>query len=111
MVRDAREEFVERVKEADPIFKRGDLPVFWPILRALMAMAPDRVDLSRKKSHYLASLAARSLVRREPRAALDFLDYADRILNPSHLTPFLLKERAEFRQEAETAIAGNAFSH
>ncbi len=82
MIRDDREEFVERVKAIDPIFKRGDLDAFWPMLHALMSMAPDRVDLAKKKSHYLASLAVRSLARGEAGAALEFLDYADRILNP-----------------------------
>ena len=103
MAKDARQQFVDRVKEIDPIFRRGDLAEFWPALRVLIALAPDRVDLSKKKSHYLASLAARSLARGQPDAALEFLDYADRSLEPKHLTPFLLEERKDFREMAEHA--------
>ncbi len=104
MARDVREQFTAWVKAIDPIFKRGDLETFWPTLRALLAMGPDRRDLSQKKSHYLASLAARSLARDDPDAALAFLECADRTVDPDHLTPFLFKERAEFRREAEEAI-------
>ncbi len=108
MVRDAREEFVERVKAVDPIFKRGDLDAFWPMLHALMSMAPDRADLAKKKSHYLASLAVRSLARSEVAAALEFLDYADRILNPLALSRFLIEERRDIRQRAEEALRGQS---
>lgn len=104
MARDVREEFVDRVKSVDPIFKRGDLDGFWHLLPDLMAMAPERVDLSQKKSHYLASLAARSLARDDPTSALAFLDLADRILDPLHLTEFLLNERADFRRQAEATL-------
>lgn len=108
MHRDVREEFVERVKSIDPVFKRGDLKKFWPSLRELIAIAPDRVDLSKKKSHYLASLAVRSLARDDPEAALRFLDYADREVDSGHLTPFLLGERAEFRAQVEGALRKRA---
>lgn len=104
MVRDVRQEFVALVKAIDPSFRRGDLKTFWPTLRALMAMAPDRRDLSKKKSHYLASLAARSLARGDPDTALEFLDYADRILDSNHLTAFLLRERSDFRRQAEQVV-------
>ena len=104
MVSDAREDFVDRVKAIDPWFKLGDMEAFWPALRDLVAMAPDREDLSRKKSHYLASLAARSLAREDPASALAFLDLADRALQPSHLTEFLLEERADFRRQAESSL-------
>jgi hypothetical protein len=100
MARDARRAFVERVKAIDPIFKRGDLQSFWPALEELVALAPERVDVSRKKSHYLASLAARSLARDDPASALEFLDLADATVEASHMTPFLLEERMAFRQEA-----------
>src|SRR5438034_11020916 len=90
VARDAREEFVDRVKAIDPVFRRGELDAFWPMLRALIGMAPDRADLSKKKSHYLAGLAARSLARDDPGSAIDFLDYAERPLNQRHLTPVLL---------------------
>lgn len=103
MANDARQQFVDRVKEIDPIFRRGDLAGFWPALRALIGLAPDRADLSKKKSHYLASLAARSLARGQPDAALEFLDYADRTVEPNHLTRFLLEERKDFREMAEQA--------
>jgi hypothetical protein len=104
MVRDDREEFVERVKAIDPIFKRGDLDAFWPMLRALMSMAPDRADLSKKKSHYLASLAVRSLAREEAEASIEFLDYADRVLDPRVLSRFLLEERRDIRRRTEEAL-------
>lgn len=104
MAKDVREAFAERVKTIDPIFKGGDLEKFWAMLRDLVAMAPERVDLSQKKSHYLASLAIRSLGRGDPRSALAFLDYADRSINRTHLTPFLLDEREEFRRQAESAL-------
>ena len=101
---EVRERFVARVKAIDPVFKRGDLEQFWPMLNELMAMAPDRRDLSQKKSHYLASLAVRSLGRDDPRSALAFLDFADRSIDRSHLTPFLLGERADFRRQAEVIL-------
>jgi hypothetical protein len=104
MVRDAREEFVERVKAIDPIFKRGDLEAFWPMLRALMSIAPDRADLAKKKSHYLASLAVRSLARDEAESSLEFLDYADRFLDPRALSRFLLDERQDIRHRVIEAL-------
>ena len=110
MAKDARQEFVDRVKEIDPTFKKGDLRTFWPRLRTLIALAPDRVDVSKKKSHYLASLAARSLARGDPEAALEFLEYADRMLDANHLTAFLREERIEFRKMAEQAIRDRAES-
>ncbi len=104
MPEDLRRAFTERVKEIDPIFKAGDLDRFWPVLRELVAMAPNRRDLSLKKSHYLASLAARSLVREDPRTALAFLELADRCIDDAHLTPFLRREREDFRQQAELSL-------
>ncbi len=101
---DVRRAFTERVKEIDPILKAGDLESFWPALRDLVAMAPERRDLSLKKSHYLASLAARSLVRDDPKTALAFLELADAEINGEHLTPFLRREREDFRQQAELAV-------
>lgn len=104
MPRDVRKAFTERVKEIDPIFKAGDLDRFWPTLRELVAMAPKRRDLSLKKSHYLASLAARSLIRDDPKIALAFLEFADREVPRDHLTAFLVQEREDFRQQAELAL-------
>lgn len=104
MPEDPRRAFTERVKEIDPVFKAGDLDAFWPALRELVAMAPERRDLSLKKSHYLASLATRSLLRDDPRVALAFLDFADREIDPDHMTPFLRRERADFRARAERAL-------
>lgn len=104
MVHDLRKVFTDRVKEIDPVFKSGELDRFWPALRELVAMAPERRDLSLKKSHYLASLAARSLIREDARTALEFLDFADQKVNPEHLTPFLRKERMDFRAQAEHAL-------
>jgi len=102
--RDVRKEFTDRVKAIDPLFKAGDLERFWPALRELVAMAPRRRDLSLKKSHYLASLAARSLVRDDPKTALEFLELADREVRQDHMTPFLVREREDFRQQAELAL-------
>ena len=104
MAGDIRDAFAARVKAIDPLFKRGELEPFWPMLRELVAMAPERADLSKKKSHYLASLAIRSLARADPRSALRFLEFADRLIDRSHLTPFLLNEREEFRRQAEAAL-------
>ncbi len=104
MPEDPRRAFTERVKEIDPIFKAGDLEAFWPMLRELIAMAPERRDLSLKKSHYIASLAARSLVREDPKTALEFLELGDRAIEDGHLTPFLRKEREDFRQQAQLAL-------
>src|SRR5437870_3717134 len=101
---EGRDAFVARVKAIDPVFKQGGLEPFWTMLRELVAMAPERRDLSQKKSHYLASLAVRSLGRDDPRSALAFLDYADRSIDQSHLTPFLLGERADFRRQAEVIL-------
>jgi hypothetical protein len=100
---DVRELFVDRVKAIDPVFKHGDLERFWAMLRDLVAVAPERVDLSQKKSHYLASLAARSLARGDAQSALEFLDFADRSIDETHLTPFLVNERSEFREMAMEA--------
>lgn len=104
MSEDLRRAFTERVKEIDPIFKAGDLEAFWPVLRELVAMGPERRDLSLKKSHYLASLAARSLVREDPKTALAFLDLADHTIEDDHLTPFLRREREDFRQQAQLVL-------
>src|SRR5207237_5573007 len=83
---EVREAFVARVKAIDPVFKRGDLERFWPMLRELIGMAADRRDLSQKKSHYLARLAVRSLGRDDPRSTLAFLDYACISRHRAHLT-------------------------
>lgn len=104
MPKDLRRAFTKRVKEIDPIFKVGDLERFWPALRELVAMGRGRRDLSLKKSHYLASLAARSLIRDDPKTALAFLDYADREIEETHLTPFLRREREDFREQARLAL-------
>lgn len=104
MPRDVRKAFTERVKEIDPIFKEGALNRVWPALLELVALAPERRDLSLKKSHYLASLAARSLLRDDPKSALAFLELADREVNDDHITPFLRRERADFREQAELAL-------
>ena len=108
VARDEREEFVDRVKAIDPVFGRGELDTFWPMLRALIAMAPDRADLSKKKSHYLTSLAARSLARDDPRSAIEFLDYAERTLDTRDLTRFLLDERSDYRRKAQEALQRNS---
>ncbi len=102
--RDLRKAFTDRVKEIDPLFKAGDLERFWPVLRELVAKAPERKDLSLKKSHYLAGLAAQSLVRDDPRSALAFLELADRAIDARHLTPFLRDEREDFRARARLAL-------
>lgn len=104
MPEDLRRVFTERVKEIDPVFKSGDLEAFWPALQDLIALAPERRDLSLKKSHYLASLAARSLVRDDPKSALAFLELADREVRGDHLTTFLRREREDFREQAELAL-------
>lgn len=105
---DPRKAFAERVRAIDPLFKRGDLSDFWPALRDLIAMAPARVDLSRKKSHYLASLAWRSILRRDFPSAHRFLAYADQHVDPSHLSPYFLRERAEFWRRLREAESGEA---
>jgi hypothetical protein len=105
VARDAREVFVDRVKAIDPLFRRGNLKAFWPKLRRLMELGPDREDVSKKKSHYLTSLAARSLARGDPHSAREFLDLADRSINPGHLTPFLVEERRDFREMTKAALA------
>ena len=104
MSQDVWRDFAERVKAIDPIFKAGDLEGFWPALRELVAMAQDRRDLSLKKSHYLAGLAAQSLIREDPEAALAFLEFADHAVRKDHLTPFLLQEREDFRRRAQMAL-------
>jgi len=101
---EVREAFVARVRAIDPVFKRGDLDRFWRTLRELVAMAPERRDLSQKKSHYLASLAVRSIARDDPQSAVAFLDLADRTIDRNHLTPFLLGERVDFRRQAEVIL-------
>ncbi len=105
---DLRRAFTDRVKEIDPIFKVGDLEAFWPALRELVSMTPERRDLSLKKSHYLASLAARSLARDEPATALAFLEFADRAIDNDHLTPFLRRERETFRAETHRVLRKSA---
>lgn len=107
MDHDLRKAFTERVKEIDPVFKAGNLERFWPALRDLVAMAPDRRDLSIKKSHYLAGLAARCIARNDPKTALAFLEFADRAILAEHLTPFLRREREDFRARAHRALQGD----
>ncbi len=108
MPEDHRRAFTDRVKEIDPLFKAGDLEAFWPALRELVAMAPERRDLSLKKSHFLASLAARSLARDEPATALEFLELADRTFDDDHLTPFLRLERENFRAGTHRVLRRSA---
>ena len=103
-----REEFVRRVKTIDPFFKSGDVEGTLRRLPELMRIGPERRDLSMKKSHYLASLAARSIERGDPASALRFLDFADSNVRVDHLTPFLREERREFRERAERAMARRA---
>lgn len=86
------------------MFKRGDLEIFWPRLRVLIRIAPQRPDLSRKKSHYLVSLAARSLRRGDPQAAAKFLDYADERVDPAHLTAYFVEERRRWREQVERLL-------
>ncbi len=104
MPSDVRKAFTDRVKAIDPLFKAGDLNRFWPALRELVAMAPERRELSLKKSHYLAGLAAQSLIRDDPKTALAFLELADTEVSNEHMTPFLLREREDFREQAELAL-------
>ena len=109
MTRDPeREEFVRRVKAIDPVFKAGDVETTLRLLHGLVAMGSDRRDLSMKKSHYLASLAVRSIERGDPASGLRFLEYADSNVRDDHLTPFLREERREFRERAERAMARRA---
>ncbi len=103
MPADPRTEFVERVKTIDPFFRNGDLRAFWPALHALVALAPERRDLSRKKSHYLVSLAARSLELGDMGEAQRFLDYADRHVDPGHLTQYFREERVRWRALVDEA--------
>ena|SRR2546425_2162087 len=105
MARDEeREAFARKVRAIDPVFKAGDVEGTFRLLADLMAMGPERRDLSIKKSHYLASLAGRSLLRGDPASALRFLEYADAYVLDVHLTPFLRRERSEFRETAKLAL-------
>jgi hypothetical protein len=99
-----REAFVERVKAIDLVFKAGDVEGTLRLLPSLMAMGPDRAILSQKKSHYLASLALRSLRKSDPGSAIRFLDLADAAIRDDHLIPLLRSERVRFRTEAARAI-------
>jgi hypothetical protein len=104
VVRDPeREAFVQKVRAIDPVFTAGDVEGTLRLLPALMAMGPERRDLSLKKSHYLASLARRSLLRGDPASAVRFLDFADAHVRDDHLTDFLRGERSDFREQAEQA--------
>jgi len=102
-----REAFVQRVKVIDAVFKAGDVEGTVRLLSALMAMGPERPILSQKKSHYLASLALRSLRKKDPESAIRFLDFADAHIRDDHLIPLLRDERLTFRREAGQAKAGD----
>ena len=105
MARDTeREAFVERVKAIDLVFKAGDVEGTLRLLPSLMAMGPEREILSKKKSHYVASLAVRSLRKSDPGSAIRFLDFADAHIRGEHLIPLLRNERAKFRAEASSAM-------
>ncbi len=97
MAEDARATFASVVKAIDPLFKRGELERFWVALRELIALAPDRDDLWRKKSHYLVSVALRSLRRGDLDSARKFLDFADVRIPESPLTPYFRRERQEMK--------------
>jgi len=99
-----REAFVEKVKAIDLVFKPGGIEVTLRLLPSLMAMGPEREILSRKKSHYLASLALRCLRKQDPESAIRFLDLADAQIRDDHLIPLLRNERARFRNEAVRAL-------
>lgn len=100
-----REAFVRRVRTVDDTFKAGDLEATLRGLESLLEMGPERRDLSQKKSHYLASLAVRSLLRGDPASAIRFLDIADDRVRDDHLTEFLRGERRDFREQAERSLA------
>jgi hypothetical protein len=99
-----REAFVQRVKAIDLVFKAGDVEGTLRRLPDLMAMGPERAILSQKKSHYVASLAVRSLRKSDPGSAIRFLDFADAHIRDDHLIPLLRSERAKFRTEAARAM-------
>ena len=102
-----REAFVHHVKAIDLVFKSGDVEGTFRLLPSLMAMGPGREILSQKKSHYLASLALRSLRKRDHESAVRFLDFADAHIRDDHLIPLLRNERLKFRREATLATAAN----
>ena len=100
---DERQQFASLVKAIDPVFKRGDLDSFLPQLDRLIALGPQRVDLWRKKSHYLVSLALRSLRRDDVTSAESFLDLADRVVPLESLSPYFVRERDEMRRRVQEA--------
>ena len=103
-----REAFVERVKAIDLVFKAGDVEGTFRLLPSLIAMGPERAILSQKKSHYVASLALRSLRKGDPGSAIQFLDFADAHIRDDHMIPLLRNERAMFRTQAARAMAGDS---
>jgi hypothetical protein len=103
-----REAFVQQVRAIDAVFKAGDVERTLRLLPALMAMGPEREILSKKKSHYLASLALRSLRKGDPGSAIRFLDFADAHVRDDHLIPLLRDERSDAREEALRAIGRDA---
>ncbi|HTD81942.1 MAG TPA: hypothetical protein VK723_07320 [Thermoplasmata archaeon] len=103
-----REAFVERVKAIDLVFKAGDVEGTFQLLPSLIAMGPERAILSQKKSHYVASLALRSLRKGDPGSAIRFLDFADAHIRDDHMIPLLRNERAMFRTQASRAMAEDA---
>jgi hypothetical protein len=108
---DPRAQFASVVKRIDPLFKRGELEPFWAALRELISLAPDHDDLWRKKSHYLVSVALRSIKRRDLASARTFLDFADLRIPDGPLTPYFRREREEMRrrlQEAERSDSTGA---
>jgi hypothetical protein len=100
---DERQRFATLVKAIDPLFKRGDLERFRPQLDRLMAVGPEQIDLWRKKSHYLVSLALRSMRRDDLTSAESFLDLADRTVPPESLSPYFVRERDEMRRRVREA--------
>ncbi len=93
------------MKAIDLVFKAGDVEEALRLLPALMAMGPEREILSKNKSHYVASLALRSLRRWDPESGIRFLDFADAHIRDDHLIPLLRNERSKFRKEATRAKA------
>jgi hypothetical protein len=108
MAEDARATFASVVKTIDPMFKRGELESFWAALRELIALAPDREDLWRKKSHYLVSVALRSMKRGDLESAKKFLDFADLRIPEVPLTSYFRREREEMRRRLQESERSNA---
>lgn len=82
------------VKAIDHWSKRGEHAAALGLLPPLFEIRPGDATYDKKRSHFIASLAARALADGDGETAAKLLEVADARLPDAHMTSFLREERA-----------------